>query len=346
MAAAPFDPNARGWTPEIEIKVDGKEVAGIFYSRLISATIRDEAGQSSDMCTIVLDDARNELAVPREKARIEISLGFRETGLVDRGTYELQNVEFEGGDDGERLILQGKAADLRRKLKGSGRKAYENTTLGEVARDIARGQGMTALVDRDLDGIRIAFEPRIDQSDIDFLTRLGDEFGAVVKPAGDKLVVAKRGSRKTVSGLDLPLIVIRKDECISWQIAPDGRTAYGKVKAHWVDQKTGKRRFEAYETGLDGPDYILPEALPDQDRAMRAAEAEGMRLTSCTGNGSFRLYGRPDAQAEALVQAVGFRDGIAGLWRAEAVEDVFDEDGYTTTVQVTALEKGGGQAKE
>lgn len=334
------NPNARGFTPAIQIIIDGKEVSGPFYSRLIKATIHDEAGQSSDMATFELDDARNELEIPREKARVEINHGYKETGLRPGGIYELQSIKIKGGKKGEMLVLQAKAADLRRALKGTVRQAYENTTYGDIARQLAKRSGLTAVVDPQLDKIPIPYELQHDQSDIDFLTRLSDEHDAILKPAGGKLVAVQRGSGKSATGQELSPLVIRKSECEEWEIEPNGRVEYGKVQGSYIDQKTGDRIDVDHDTGLSGPVLTLPDTYADKDRAKIAARAEGRRLNRNTGDGFFKFFGRPEAMAEQTVMAEGFRPEINGKWRIQSVDHEFDESGYYTTVNIKAPESG------
>lgn len=320
----------------MSIKIDGKEVAAGFYGRLIKANTRDEAGQTADTCTFTLDDARNELFAPREKAHIEISLGYRESGIYPIGQYEMQSIEFAGGAEGETMVIQGKAADLRRVHKGGRRKSWEGKTFGDIARDVAEANGVGLAIADGLASLPIPYAIQIDASDIDFLTRLGDEHGAIVKPAGGRIVITERGSGKSATGQMLPPIRFDRSDCVSWSVTPYGRPAYGKVSSAWVDQQTGKRKVEEYETGLDGPELLLPEAQPDKDRARREARAEGKRLTSDTSDGQFVMYGKPDAQAEAPVEPAGFREECLGPWIAHAVEHEVSETGFLTTVSVKA----------
>lgn len=325
-----------GWTPMISIRIDGNEVAAGFYGRLIEATTRDEPGQNADTCTFTLDDARNELFAPRERAHIEVWLGYRESGIYRIGEYEMQAIEFAGGADGETMVIQGKAADLRRIYKGDKRRSWEGKTFGDVVKDIARDNGVEALVSPELASLQIPYVLQVDHSDIDFLTRLGDEHDAVVKPSGGKLVVVPRAAGLSATGQPLPEFSFDRGDCVSWSVTPHGRPAYGKVSSAWVDQQTGKRRVEQYETGLDGPELVLPEAQPDRERAKREARAEGRRLTSDTAAGRFEMYGRPDAQADAPVRPTGFRDGCLGPWIAQAVEHKVGDGGFLTTVSVKA----------
>lgn len=348
----PFDLKTlqRGFTPRISVKVDGKEVAAGFYGRLVKATIRDEGGQTADQLTIELDDADNAIVLPPEKAKIEVWMGWKETGIFHMGFYELQQPTLKGSTAaGEFMTLQASAADLKSKLKGKGREHFEEKTFGEIATTIAKRNGMTAVVDPELAKITIPYRARVDASEIDFLTTLADEHDAVAKPMGDKLVISKRGSGKSAAGTALPPIEIEKRDCEDWEISPEGRSRYGKVKASWIDQKTGKRQTEEAETGLKGPDFTVRDPLPSQELAKAKAQAEARRLTRNTSSGHFGLaMGRPDAQAEAdVIAGASFREGIAGTHRADAVEHSFDENGFKTKVEIKAKEDGSsGKKKE
>jgi len=338
----------QGFRPFIYITVNGNEVAGGFYSRLVSATARDEAGQTSDRITFTLDDADNAIELPPDKATIVVYGGWldAERGLI--GTYEMQSIELKGNvDEGEFVVIQASAADLKRKLKGVDREHFEEKTLGEIVEAIAKRNGMTARVDPDLAKVKISYRARIDTSEIDFLTTLADEHGGVVKPMGDKLVVSKRGKAKSTSGQSLS-ISIEKSDCKSWSIEPSGRAQYGKVKSAYIDQKTGKRSKVEAETGMDGPDFTLKNPLPNKEQAEKAAQAEAQRLTRNTGDGHFQLArGRFDAQAEAdVIAGNSFRSGIAGTWRADAVEHVWDENGWLTKVEVKSKEDGSSGKKD
>ena len=334
----------------IMIKVNGKEVAGGFYSRLIKATIRDEAGQESDSVSFDLDDADNAIEQPPPKATIEVFGGWKESGGIEPiGTYEMQSVSFKwDADSGDIVVIQGKAADLKRKLKGSGREAHDDKTFGEIVDHYAKRNGMTAKVDPELSKLKIKYRARVDTSEIDFLTTLGDEVGAIVKPMGDKLVVTKRGAGKSTSGKSLPPIRIEKSDTSGGEISPEGRTQYGTIKAAYIDQASGKRKTAESKTGLKGPEFTLKAPLPNKEQAEKAALAEAQRMTRNTGEGHFQLAkGRFDAQAEAdVIAGPSFRDGVAGEWRCDAVEHVFDESGWKTKIEVKAKEDGASAGKD
>lgn len=335
----------RGFTPVLEIDIDGQPIASVFWSILVSCTITDNEGEEVDTISLKLDDRGNAIALPRKGAIISARIGFREAlPLIDKGRFKVTKFPIEGDvESGEFLHIEGEAVDLRKEAKGEGRKAYKDKTFGQIVREEAKAMGLEAVIPPNLDSITFDYRLRWNQSRVDFLTRLANEVGGILKPAGGKLIVQERGSGKSASGKDLPPIIILKSDCKSWSGDPSGRMEYGEVQTGWRDPKTGKLRLEKRPTGLQGPARIIREEFPDRKRALKAGEAETGRINRETGNASFVMYGRPDAQAGAPVVAEGFRSGLRGEWRATKVTHTFEpgeSGGYTTTISVKAKEDG------
>lgn len=340
-----------GFTPILLVTVDGQPVASPFFSRLVELKLRDEEGDAVDSLNLKFDDADNAVALPRKGARIGVRLGYKETGVVDKGLFQVETTPIEGDvETGEFISVTANAVDLRKDAKGEGRKAYENKNLGTIIRAEAAKMKVPAVIAPELADIQIDYELRYGQSHIDFVSRLVGEYGGLAKFAGGKLIIQKRGGGQSGSGQALAPIIIRKSDCKSWRINPEGRLQYGDIQAHWIDKVSGKRKTEKLKTGLQGPSFSLREDFSDQVRARKAAEAEKGRLNRSTSNGSFETYGRPEAQAGAPVLAVGFRDGAAGEWTASAIEHTFTPGptgGYAATVEVKSTEDGkSGYSKD
>lgn len=336
--------NAIGMTPVIEVTIDGNPVASAFFTVLVEARHRDNEGQEADTLDLTFDDRENQIPLPRKGAEIGFKIGYKEIGVFDKGTFKVEKASIRGSvQQGEFIIVSAKAADLRKDVKAEGTKAYENKKLEEIVKDEAEAMALKAVTDAELGKIDFDYRLKHDQSGMDFLTALADEVGAIVKPAGGKLVFQKRGSGKSAGGQTLETILILRSDCSEWEIEPDGRMQYGRVEASWTDPKTGKRKTHKHDTGLQGPPFVIREGFQDEKSAKKAAEAEGGRLNRQTGSGSFTIYGRPGAQAGAPVTLEGFRSGAQGEWRATSIENVFRPGPsglYETIVEIKAKEDG------
>jgi phage protein D len=324
--------------PFIEVTVDGQPVSSAFYSRLVSASLQDATGQDADTCELTFDDEANAIAAPREGAQILVRFGFRDVGAWVMGLYTVEGIEYEGGPQGETMIVSGRSADMRSDLKEPMSEHFDDATVGGVIRELAARHGLQAVVSPELASEPLPYVARVDQSTLDFGTRIADRFGALFSVKGGKMVLARRGAG-SASGLSLPSLVIDKSQVSDWRISGDPRPRFGKTSAKWFDRNTGKVEIEEAETGQQGPGRRLRHVLPSKEEAKRAASAEGERLSRATGSGSVTLAGMPEAQAEADVVLTGFRPEINGRWRAASVEHRFDTT-YTTTIELEAPEGG------
>lgn len=338
----------RGYTPKLLI--DG--ASPLFYSRLLKATIKDEEGQKSDTLTIDLDDRGNVIPVPKKGTKLKPQLGYAETGLKDMGTFEVHGSELKGAaGEGEIVVVQAKGTSLaaNRKLKETGSETFkEGSTLKEIAGKIAGRNGLTLRIDGALGGAAYPDgEYRHQQSDLDFLSRLVDRANGILKISGDVLAIAERGSGKNAAGKTLPVVMVSKSDCKEWSYTPGDRPTYGKVSGSWFDQKTGKKKLETRETGLEGPLFGLREPFKTEAEAKKAVEAKAKELSRKSGTVSFTVPGNVMGGAGSNLIATGFRAEISGNWRVKSVEHTFTagpSGGFTTKYECTA-EEGGKKGK-
>jgi len=329
--------------PQFIVQVGGSSPGSGFYSRLVSATLTDNSGDEADTLELVFDDRNNEIETPAEGKVLEPFFGYLETGLTSKGKFTVAGIGIEGGPDGETLRVQARAADIRDSLKERMTEHFEDTTLGDMLKEVFGRYGMEVAIDGELASIAVEYEARYNQSALAFATALARRYDAVAKPGGGKLVFTCKGKGASASGQQLPQIMILRGQCESWDFDLQPRPRHGRVVAKWFDRAAGKLKFETVSTGGKGPILSLPHTYRSQGEAKKAAEAEGVARNRKTGSGRFTLPGRPSAGAEADVIASGFRDDINGKWRAVTVTHEFSRSGYTTEIEVEAPEqqKGG-----
>ena len=336
----------RGYTPKLLIS----GASALFYSRLIKATIKDEEGQKSDTLTIELDDRGNVIPVPKKGTKLAVRLGYAETGLVDKGIFEVHGSDLKGEPgEGEFVIIQAKGTSLssNRKLKESGSETFkEGSTLKEIAGKIAGRNGLTLRIDGALGGMAYPDgEYRHQQSDLDFLSRLVERANGILKISGDVLAIAERGSGKNAAGKTLPTVLVSKADASKggWSYTPGDRPTYGKVSGSWIDQKTGRKKLETRETGLEGPLFGLREPYKTETEAKKAVEAKAKELSRKSGTASFTVPGTAIGGAGSDLVASGFRPEINGTWRVKSVEHTVTggpSGGWTTKFECTAPEGG------
>ncbi|WP_425281483.1 hypothetical protein [Pseudomonas luteola] len=113
-----------------KLTVDGTDISNLIAPRLISLDLTDNRGLEADQLSIVLSDQDGLLAIPQRGAKVRLWLGWNTTGLVDKGTYIVDETEHSGAPDV--LSIRARSADLRKTLKAKRDAGYTNTTLGTI----------------------------------------------------------------------------------------------------------------------------------------------------------------------------------------------------------------------
>lgn len=152
-----------------------------------------------------------------------------------------------------------------------------------------------------------------------------------MKPAGGKLVVAKKGETKSVSGQQLPPIILGPQEVSSFRLVRSRRETAGSVVAYYHAIKEAKRH--AVKIGAGEPVTRLRMYFPTEEMAFAAARSELDRRERGAVTVSLALPGRPELAAEAELVLAGFRDGVAGSWLITRVEHSLDAAGYACSVE-------------
>lgn len=329
-------------TPVFLVTVDGKPLGSLASGRVLSIRLTDAAGIESDAAEIEFDDKDNAIELPRRGARLEVSLGYIETGgPVLMGRYVVDDVSG-GNQDGWTLTVTARAADLIETLKEQRRRSYpEGATLKSAVDQIAARNGLAVEVDAALAGLKLGrdFAVQLNESDMSYLTRLGRRHDGLIKVAGGKLVVAERGKGKAPGGKALPTVIVTAGEDISlrWRLAE--RPKHGAVEADFRDRGGAKRKNAVAKQG-SGATQRLPTVYPDEDQAKAAARARKRDLERAEVSVTVTVPGRPEVQAEAPIRFVGYRDPVPQARFIASVEHELTKDGgFITTIEAEAEAK-------
>mgnify|MGYP001810489578 CR=1 FL=1 len=317
-------------TPAFKVLAGGSDITALINDRLISIKTTDEAGFRSDTCTIELDDRDGLFALPRKGAKLDIYLGYEETGISKVGIYTVDEISLTGFP--ETLSIIGKAADMSAgELKSQQTRHFDNITLGDLVKTIAGSNGLVGKTSANLSAIQLGHVDQTQESDLHLLTRLAEKYGAVAKVTHDHLILAKAGESKSVGGASLSPIIIDKTQVSGYQCTIADRGKYAAVTAMYHDKQTGQNI--AVSTSAEKPAHTLRHTYDDQQQAIEAARAKKSELDQGAATVDITLsVGDPDLFAESPLILNGFRTGIAGEWTAIRVEHSFSKSGFTTQI--------------
>lgn len=319
--------------PAFRLTVDGHDIAQLISPRLMSLELTDNRGVEADQLSITLSDHDGLLSIPPKGAVVRLWLGWSDTGLVDKGTYTVDEIEHSGAPDV--LSIRARSADLRKGLKTKRERSWSNTTLGEVLSDIAIGNGLTATIAAPLYGLPILQLDQANESDANMISRLGEEFDAVASVKAGCLLCMPAGGGKSVSGLDLPHITLTRADGDQHRYLQTDRDSYDGVRAYYYDVNSARKQ-EAIAGGGDNL-KDLRHTYSDQQSALRAARSEFKRLQRGSATLSYSLaMGRPDLIPELTYTLQGVKAEIdAIIWYGGNVQHSLTADGgYTVSLEL------------
>lgn len=339
-------PGRRQRMPAYRLVVDGQDVTARFRGPLISLTLTDKRGLEADQIDIELDDSEGLLAIPSKGAQIACAIGWVGEPLVEKGLFTVDEVEHSGAPD--KLTIRASSADLRGGLRVKREASWHNTTLGKLVATVAKRSGLTPVVAAELEKVAIKHLDQTSESDLNLLTRVAKEHGAIATIKDSRLLVFPAGRANTVSGAAIMPVFVRRQDGDQHRYGSSDRDAYSGVMAYWLESRTGKKREVI--AGSEDNLKTLRYTYASEADAMRAAVAEMGRIQRATA--SFKLTlaeGRPELYPETPLIASGWKPEIdEAVWLVVEVVHQISDGGYTNEVRAEVfgaddeLKPGGG----
>lgn len=328
--------------PIIQISVNGQDVSGRLFGRILKGQIVEHEGGKADELSLTLSNFDGLLEKPRKGATVDVALGFEGAGVVKVGSFIIQRTTKRGPP--ATFEVGGESADLHKTLKQQKTRSWINKTLGDAIAQIASDNGLQAAITPALAAIRGNFY-QTGVSDIHWVTEQARKFGAIGKVAEGRLVFTEQGSGESASGKEMPVVKITPNDLESdFSIVDQDRPNRGKVKAKWFDRTKGERKEVESGEG-EGPEYVFPQIFGQEEEARKAVEARKREFDSegKTFTGTLRT-GRNDAKAGGKLTTSGFGDDDDMDWVFSRVTHEFDQTGFVTSFEAKPPKKGGKSA--
>lgn len=326
-------------TPAFRVTLDGQDITGKIAPRLVSLTLAECRGEDSDQLDLTLSDADGQLAIPPRGARINLQIGWADTGLVDKGVFTVDEVEHRGTPD--LLTLRARTVNLIDTFRQLQEHSFHDTTLGAIIEVIAFRQELKSGIADALLNVAVKHIDQTRESDAAFLRRLGKKYDAVATVKNDTLIFTPASRSKTISGKDLPTIRITRQFGDSHRFHSAERDSYSGVRVFWHDDKRGLRR--SVVAGAPGNAKRLRTTYASEADARTAAVAEWQRIQR--GLATFELslaLGNAALMPQSPVIVSGFKAAIDSVdWLASKVTHSISDAGFTTRIELeTRTEEG------
>lgn len=338
--------------PQQAQKQEAKDITYDIAPRLIALTVTDNRGFEADTLTLTLDDADGKIQMPQRGNEVSVAIGRLGELLTNMGTFTIDQVTHRGTPD--QVVVTGRSVDFRGNMNSPKEWSWHDTTLGEVVKDIAWRNSLSASVAPALANIKIAHIDQSNESDIGFLTRLATRNGAEIAVKSGTLIFLVPGMCVR-GGKVVPSVTITRSDGDSHEFTLADRVAYSGVVAHWQDTRTpnaqtkqikltrkaattsnAKPEATDYTAGSKDNIYTLPTTYASKDEAMRAAEAQWQDIQRNAAKFTLTLaQGRTDISAESPVYVSGFKDAINNTpWVIKKVTHGIDSNGFISKLEL------------
>lgn len=362
--------NARHLTPSAELTIDGRRFGTQAMSRIISIGLTDKRGFEADELTIELDDHDGTIAIPKTGSKITLKLGYKETGLVEKGEYLVS--EFTASGSPDRLSITARAADLAEALAEQAEKSWHKQTLYQIIETIAKKHKYEYLISKDYQNQKIEHIDQTNESDASFMSRLAEQYDAIATIKNGKLLFIPAGESQTASGQPILPTAITRASGDSHSFTYSSSNSYQAVRAYYTDKKTGQKKevivnkdnaypnkkttqqtktvkgktFKAKKKENDNPKVntegqkikTLRHLYATESGAWSGARGAFKKIQRGVAEFSITLaVGRPDLYPETPAVVQGFKPEIdAEAWLITEVSHKIDSGGYTASIQFEA----------
>lgn len=318
--------------------VGGVDVTANFLPVLISLSVADNAGASSDTASLELDDRGGQLIMPEPGAPVVIKLGWEHSGVGTVFEGVVDEVRAKGGRGGRTVSVSAKGMDTRAKAKQGQRRHFDNETIESAMQEAGRFAGISVKVDPSIASIVRPYLALDDESFVAFGERMARELGGTFKIVGDKAILAKRNGGTNPSGTVLPTVAAAwGDNLHEYDISPIlGRPVEKQTLSRWFDPKAAEWLQEVAETGTAGGITTKPArfAEPDMARAKEQAASDAAESDRKSGEGSVTIEGNINAQPEGICVVSGCRPGADGRYRIDSVKHDYSRGGFITSLEL------------
>lgn len=330
--------------PICRLMVDGRDITAAVEKRLVSIELTDNRGLEADQLDVTLSDHDGLLVIPPKGATLQVWLGWSDTGLVDKGTFTVDETEHSGAPD--QLSIRARSVDLRAGLKVKRERSWHRQTIGAVITAIAGAYGLAPIISAVLNVIELVHLDQANESDANLLTRLGQEYDAIATVKADRLLFLPIGKATNASGLNLPHVTLTRLDGDQHRFLQADRDSYTGVRAFYYDVNSAEKKSAISGGGENIKD--LRHSFTDRKSALVAARAEWNRLQRGTATLSYTLaHGRPDLAPELTYTLTGIKQEIADIiWLGGNVKHSFTSDAFTTSLELESQLPDGDEVAE
>lgn len=240
------------WQPAYRLSYNGRDITADINDFVLGVTYVDNLSGEADELNVELEDTDGRWLnawYPEHGAALTLALGYEGEALMSMGEFDLDELECSGPPSVVRI--RALAAGLRKPVRSRRSRGYEQTSLDKVVARVARRMGVQ--LQSEIDPIPLDRLTQYQESDLQFLTRLADEYGYICKlmDNGTNLVFWRRDERFSAE----PLLRLTMADVSSWSVTDKVGEVPVKVTTQYHQPE--KKQLMA-STVADGETALVP----------------------------------------------------------------------------------------
>lgn len=318
-------------TPIFYIEYEQKDITTYITPFVISVSYTDNFNKSDEI-QIELEDSRHlwkSSWYPQKGDKIKLYIGYENQKLLPCGSFEIDDIEVKGPPD--TVTIRGLSGNIKKSIRQSNTRAYENKTLKQIVTEIASIHGYKVI--GNIDDIKLERITQKQERDIEFLLKLAEKHGYVVKITEDKLVFYKLDELETRDAV----LVIKRTDIIEFEFRDKTYDLYKACQVSYYDPKTKKTiTYTAQDNNIRKGDILKINCrVENYQQAMEIAQKTLRNKNRMQTEGRIVLTGNPKLVAGNNIEIKGFFvfDGVYQI--TSATHTISKTEGYKTYIEVS-----------
>ena len=318
--------------PIFQLFYEKKDITKEVSKYVTSIEYTDIEHGSSDELVITFEDTEKlwqESWIPIKGDSIRAYLGYESEKLLNCGSFEIDEVEFESPPD--ILIVKSLATGIKKPLRQKNSKGYENKLLKQIVKEIADKHGYNLV--GDIEDIRVDRITQNKEHDLSFLTKLAEEYGYIFKIAENNLVFYKVQKLKSAKST----IIFYKSDLTHINLREKTSQKYKSVQVSYFDPKKKKTITASArnEKVIKGDTLKITSRCSDRKQAILKANA-ALKTADTKIEGSIELAGNPYLIAGINIELKGIGH-FSGKYHIKQVRHLYERSsGYRTYCEIVS----------
>lgn len=343
--------------PVFVLTYEQKNITSDISPYVCSIGYMDNLTGKSDELDVQLEDVDGrwiDYWYPGKGDTLSLKIGYEGSPLLPCGTFEIDEIEFSMPPT--TVSIRGLATGIKKTVRTRSGKAYENTTLAAIAQRIAKRNKLTLV--GTIGNIPIDRASQYQEQDVEFLTRLGKEYGYAFKIVGSQLVFTElKALRDKDSILKLEIT-----DLTSIRVKDKIKAVYQQAKVQYHSPSNKKTISCSAKDSQVAEAEKLPEGSsngqPTSNDTLKICARAGSKATAQIKaqaalenanleqtTGSITLPGNTRLVAGINFQLEGY-GRFSGKYMAESSRHRIDRSGYVTELEIKRIVPPKPKAKK